>query len=152
MTPVLLTVVATLEDGPGAGLREGRQGPTNSANARPVGARRWRPLLRQGKKPAGEWKVAVAGVDTGAAGTVHAKFRSEQIARGHGRGGLGEVLRLSWSADTEAAAGWSLEVRSTRRFGSLTIQPLGAQSVRYPLLETFVPLWSLQDLLALPPG
>ena len=152
LTPVLLTVVATLEDGPGAELREGRQRPTNSANARPVGGRRWRPLLRQGKKATGEWKVAVAGVDTSAAGMVHAAFRSEQIARGHGRGGRGEVLRLSWRAETEAAAGWSLEVRSTRRFGRLTIQPLGAQVVRYPLLETFVPLWPLVDLLALPPG
>jgi len=152
LTPVLLTVVATLELGPGAGMREGRQRPTNSANARPLGARRWRPLLRHGEKATGQWKVAVAGVDTSTAGNVHATFRSEQIARGHGRGGRGEVLRLSWRADTEAAAGWSLEVRSTRRFGHLTIQPLGARGVRYPLLETFVPLWPLQDLLTMPPG
>ena len=74
-------------------------------------------------------------------------FRTAQAARGRGRGGPGETLHLVWEA--EAGQGPVLAVRSSRRPGGLRLEKLRCLAVRFPAPETFVPLWSLRELLDL---
>lgn len=72
-------------------------------------------------------------------------FRTAQAARGRGRGGPGETLHLVWlgTADRRPV----LAVRSSRRPGGLRLGELRCLPVRFPVPETFVPLWSLRELL-----
>lgn len=72
-------------------------------------------------------------------------FRAAQAARGRGRGGPGEILHLVWL--TAADRSPVLAVRSSRRPGGLRLGELRCLPVRFPVPETFVPLWSLRELL-----
>ncbi len=71
-------------------------------------------------------------------------LRRRLAARGRGRGGAGETLRLAWS---ERPGDPWLEIRSVRRPGSLELGPPEAVAVTYPVQEAFVPLWPLRDLV-----
>ena len=74
-------------------------------------------------------------------------WRRDLVARGRGRGGLAEVVTLAWVTPADASARTQLAVRSVRRTGTLYLWPLAAEPVLYPAVETFLPLWSLQQIL-----
>ncbi len=69
-------------------------------------------------------------------------LRGRLAARGRGRGDPGEIWTLRWPADD------SLEVRSSRRSGTLTIRRTGRSPVTAPVPEAFLPLWPLAEVLA----
>jgi hypothetical protein len=69
------------------------------------------------------------------------RLRPRLAARGRGRGGPGEVLELVG----DNAGGTSLH--STRRPGSLHLSAWRRYHATYPARESFVPLWSLDELL-----
>jgi hypothetical protein len=73
-------------------------------------------------------------------------LRRALVSRGHGRGGPGEIWRLSWRSRGGDAV---LEVQSSRWPGGLEIWDARAISVDYPEYETFLPLWNLGDLLVI---
>ncbi len=72
-------------------------------------------------------------------------FRAAQTARGRGRGGPGETLHLVWAEAADRSP--VLAVRSSRRPGGLRLGELRCLPVRFPAPETFVPLWTLRELL-----
>ncbi len=71
-------------------------------------------------------------------------LRRALVARGSGRGGPGEIWRLSWRAPGSEPR---LEINSSRWPGGLEIWQTRAMAVDYPEYETFLPLWNLADLL-----
>lgn len=71
-------------------------------------------------------------------------LRERLAQRGTGRGGPGETLRLA-----PAAAGATV-MTSSRRPGSLRLDVWRRLPVRYPVRESFVPLWPLLELLEFP--
>jgi|GEM_PF-1930178 len=80
---------------------------------------------------------------TESSGDAPATFRQRSVARGAGRGGYEEILTVVRGADV----GDGMELRSSRRVGSLRIQEVVYHSVEYPSFEVFVPLWPLRQLV-----
>ena len=56
-------------------------------------------------------------------------------------------ITLAWITPAGATARPQLAVRSVRRAGTLYLWPLATEPVLYPAVETFLPLWPLQQLL-----
>ena len=75
------------------------------------------------------------------------RWRRDLVARGRGRGGLAEVVTLAWITSAGVTPWPQLAVRSVRRAGTLYLWPLATEPVLYPAVETFLPLWPLQQLL-----
>lgn len=84
----------------------------------------------------GDRRVVVPEAKTG--------LRARLAARGRGRGGPGEILHVVRGPAGDAV------VTSTRRPGRLQLSPWRRIDVRYPLRESFVPLWPLAELLEFP--
>jgi hypothetical protein len=75
-------------------------------------------------------------------------WRRDQVVRGRGRGGRIETVTLAWQDRDADNPRPELVVRSRRRAGALYFWPLTASDVRYPPIETFLPMWPLDQILA----
>jgi hypothetical protein len=73
-----------------------------------------------------------------------AGFRRKMTTRGRGAGGLGEVLVLNWSRPA-GQAGYGLRIGSSRRPGTLSLEPPRDLAVTKPDPEVFLPLWPLSQ-------
>ncbi len=71
-------------------------------------------------------------------------FRRKMTARGRGAGGVGEILVFSWSCPA-GQAGNGLRIGSSRRPGTLHLDPPLNLAVPTPDPEVFLPLWSLSQ-------
>ena len=81
-----------------------------------------------------------------AEGTKIPGFRRKMTARGRGAGGLGEILVLIWSRPA-GQEGYSLRIGSSRRPGTLRLDPPRDLAVAKPAPEVFLPLWPLSHCL-----
>jgi len=82
------------------------------------------------------------------AGMVSAPlFRRQLEARGRGRGGPAEILNLHWPRAPDSRGRRWIRITSSRRPGRLEITVPVEIIVTYPKPETFLPLWSLAELL-----
>jgi len=74
-------------------------------------------------------------------------FRKRMTARGRGAGGVGEVLILRWRRPEgqEGQDGYGLSVGSSRRPGTLHLDPPRNLTVKTPDPEVFLPLWPLSQ-------
>jgi hypothetical protein len=80
-------------------------------------------------------------------GEARGKLRSDLVERGRGRGAAAEILDLSWErSETETPC---LRIVSSRRTGELRLERHSSLLVRHPGWETFVPIWTLGELLEL---
>lgn len=123
-----------------AGL--GSWGPDSawSPSARVLAARRLGPARPRWRRVAADGDGTLR-LEVGAAAPAGPDgLRGELTRRGRGRGGRGEVWRLS-------RGGSALAVRSSRWPGELEIGAVAERAVTYPDYETFLPLWSLERLL-----
>lgn len=68
-------------------------------------------------------------------------LRRRLVRRGRGRGGPGEVLRISGDSHGRVT------IIGSRRPGHLELGPLRRHPVHYPNGEAFVPLWPLADIV-----
>ncbi|MEN8005514.1 MAG: hypothetical protein ABFS42_00775 [Candidatus Krumholzibacteriota bacterium] len=73
-------------------------------------------------------------------------FRGRMVARGRGTGGQGEVVSLGWFRPPGADR-YGLEVTSSRRPGTLRLEPPLDMAVKTPEPEVFLPLWPLSQFL-----
>jgi len=69
-------------------------------------------------------------------------FRRKMTARGRGAGGVGEILVLRWTRSA-GQEGFGLRIGSSRRPGTLILDPPGNLAVAAPDPEVFLPLWPL---------
>ena len=69
-------------------------------------------------------------------------FRRQMATRGRGAGGLGEILMLTWSRPA-GQEGYCLRIGSSRRPGTLRLDPPRDLAVTTPASEAFLPLWPL---------
>lgn len=75
-------------------------------------------------------------------------FRREMTARGRGAGGLGEILVLNWSW-AAGREGYRLRIDSSRRPGTLRLDPPWDLAVATPAPEVFLPLWPLSQFFGI---
>ena len=73
-------------------------------------------------------------------------FRGNMVARGRGTGGRGEVVSLDWFSRT-GIEGYGLVITSSRRPGTLRLEPPRDLAVKTPEPEVFLPLWPLSQFL-----
>ena len=73
-------------------------------------------------------------------------FRHNMVARGRGTGGHGEVVSLTWFS-SPGIEGYGLEITSSRRPGTLRLEPPRELAVKTPEPEVFLPLWPLSQFL-----
>jgi len=78
--------------------------------------------------------------------TSPTKFRQENCQRGFGRGGVGEVWSV-WRTPAGESTGWLHRITSSRRPGNLEVTVPRSWQVMFPYPETFLPVWSLTELL-----
>ncbi len=78
--------------------------------------------------------------------TTGAGFRDGMVTRGRGTGGRGEVLSLAWFREPDIAA-YGLVVSSSRRPGTLRLEPPRHLAVITPESEVFLPLWPLSQFI-----
>ena len=71
-------------------------------------------------------------------------FRKKMTARGRGAGGVGEILVLHWRR-ASGQQGYALSVGSSRRPGTLNLDPPRNLAVDKPDPEVFLPLWPLSQ-------
>ena len=69
-------------------------------------------------------------------------FRRKMTARGRGAGGVGEILVLRWTRPA-GHGGFGLRIGSSRRPGTLNLDPPSNLAVVAPDPEVFLPLWPL---------
>ena len=69
-------------------------------------------------------------------------FRRKMTTRGRGAGGVGEILVLKWIRP-EGQEGFGLRIGSSRRPGTLNLDPPRNLAVAAPEPEVFLPLWPL---------
>lgn len=75
-------------------------------------------------------------------------FRRRMTARGRGTGGAGEVLVLRWNPASGSETGmgrYQLSLSSSRRPGTLHLDPAGSVAVATPEPEVFLPLWPMSQ-------
>jgi hypothetical protein len=77
---------------------------------------------------------------------VTTAFQAAMVHRGLGRGADQEIVTLQWERQEAEAGPDRVRVRSSRRPGQLNISLPQVIPVRYPVPESFLPLWSLADL------
>ncbi|MFO7652473.1 MAG: hypothetical protein R6X25_01510 [Candidatus Krumholzibacteriia bacterium] len=75
-------------------------------------------------------------------------LRRDLVQRGRGRGADAEIVTFRWAGGQIGEP--RLVVTSSRRTGSVALRHRGAQPVRHPGWETFVPVWPLADLIESP--
>ncbi len=83
------------------------------------------------------WRYQVASSDAPG-------FRNRMTARGRGAGGVGEILILRWWRP-EGQESYALSVGSSRRPGTLNLDPPSNLTVKTPDPEVFLPLWPLSQ-------
>ncbi|MCK9995828.1 MAG: hypothetical protein KAH56_06070 [Candidatus Krumholzibacteria bacterium] len=71
-------------------------------------------------------------------------FRRKMTARGRGAGGVGEILVLRWWRPA-GQEGHGLRISSSRRPGTLNLEPPRNLAVGNPDPEVFLPLWPLSQ-------
>ncbi len=152
---LLQIIVATLSAGPPAAdpdvLAVAEAGRNDQPNLRrwrataPERHRAQKPLLQLG----GDLWLADAGRESAgpSAAQTETRWRRDLVARGRGRGGLAEGVTLAWVTPADAGARPQLAVRSVRRAGTLYLWSLVAETVLYPPVETFLPIWPLEQIL-----
>jgi len=106
-----------------------------------------RPVFRAETVPAagsGEtWRYQMASLDPEVDQPSSTdSFRTRMSARGRGTGGSREVVSLTWTGNA-AKTGFGVRVRSSRRPGTLELDPLDSQVVATPVPEFFLPLWPM---------
>lgn len=69
-------------------------------------------------------------------------FRRKMTVRGRGAGGVGEILVLRWTRSA-GQEGFGLRIGSSRRPGTLNLDPPSNLAVAAPDPEVFLPLWPL---------
>ena len=69
-------------------------------------------------------------------------LRARLETRARGRGGAGEIWRCVGEPDG------SLRISSSRRSGTLRVEPAGSRTVRYFPDDVYLPLWPLGEVLA----
>lgn len=73
-------------------------------------------------------------------------FRKRMTTRGRGSGGVGEILVLRWWRSA-GQAGYALDISSSRRPGTLNLDPPSNLAVDTPDPEVFLPLWPLSQFI-----
>ncbi len=71
-------------------------------------------------------------------------FRGKMTTRGRGAGGVGEILVLRWWRPA-GQEGYGLRIGSSRRPGTLNLDPPNNLAVGVPDPEVFLPLWPLSQ-------
>jgi len=84
--------------------------------------------------------------DPGGRREPNSTFRENLTQRGLGRGGAREIVCLDWPNGGVAGGPW-LIASSSRRSGKLQISEPLRLPVRFAYPESFLPIWSLGDLL-----
>jgi hypothetical protein len=153
LAALLSELAAALERGPSAPgwdfpASQPRPDPT------PTAASDWRARSpdRRGVAPklwhvTGEFRIEDPEAANQPSATAAARWRRDLIARGQGRGGRCEIVTLRWQDGGVSPERAELVVRSRRRVATLYLWPLTSEPVRYPVRETFLPLWPLAQLL-----
>ena len=73
-------------------------------------------------------------------------FRDNMVARGRGTGGRGEVVSLKWFSQPGIER-YGLVITSSRRPGTLRLEPPRDLAVNTPEPEVFAPLWPLSQFI-----
>lgn len=84
-------------------------------------------------------------------GDVPDTFRSQQAARGFGRGGSGDLLHWHWDAAAEESSP-TLNLTASKWPGVLKMRLEDSYDGVIALPEVFVPLWPLRDLVTIVPA
>ncbi len=93
------------------------------------------------------WLFQLSSLDLdGSKDTTKSDFRGNMVARGRGTGGRGEIVSLAWFSTT-GSEGYGLEITSSRRPGTLRLEPPRDLDVKTPEPEVFLPLWPLSQFL-----
>ena len=80
--------------------------------------------------------------------TEDTDLRRRLTARGRGTGGVGEVLIMRWTPLRGSESGYGryqLCISSSRRPGTLNLDPAGGVAVSTPEPEVFLPLWPMSQ-------
>lgn len=95
----------------------------------------------------GSWLYQLSPLELeDAAGAGKVNFRSGMVARGRGTGGNGEIISLEW-IPVPGADDTALEITSSRRPGTLRLDPPRVVAVKKPEPEVFLPLWPLSQFI-----
>lgn len=91
------------------------------------------------------WRYQLASIELESSeASFEPDFRQRMTSRGRGTGGAGEIVELKWRKAPNQE-GLSLEVASSRRPGTLRLDPVRARTVSVPEPEVFLPLWPLSQ-------
>jgi hypothetical protein len=85
--------------------------------------------------------------DEAARAGAGSSYRRRLERRGRGRGAAAEIVDLRWPTEPDSRGLRWIQITSSRRPGRLEITVPIENIVTYPVPETFLPLWTLADLL-----
>lgn len=93
------------------------------------------------------WFYQLASLELEVEGTSKTPvFRGDMVSRGLGTGGRGEVVSLEWFSKPGIER-YGLVITSSRRPGTLKLEPPRDLAVKTPEPEVFAPLWPLSQFI-----